>query len=82
MTIRQGLAWLFTVLALASLAAGPTFLVWALVSPSHGPFWSAGPEAGGKFFVRTLAIVILLPLTLVAVLAFGTAARLMRRRGN
>jgi hypothetical protein len=58
MTVWQALAWLFTVLALVSLAAGSTFLVWALVSPTHGPFWSAGPEAGGKLFVRALAIVI------------------------
>ncbi len=80
MTVQQALARLFTVLALASLAAGSTFIVWALVAPAHGPFWSAGPEAGGKLFVRTLAVVILLPLTLVAVLAFGTAARLLWRR--
>jgi hypothetical protein len=79
MTVRQALAWLFTVLALASLAAGSTFIVWAEVSPTHGPFWSATPEEGA-FLVREFAIPILLPLTLVPVLAFGTAARLLWQR--
>jgi hypothetical protein len=81
-TVRHALARLFALLALAALAAGSTFIVWALVSPTHGPFWSAGPEAGGVLFVRTMAVVILLPLTLVAILGFGIAARLMWRRDS
>ena len=79
MTLRRAGARVFAGLALASLVVGSTFMAWALISPARGPFWSATPGEG-YFWVRTLALVLLLPMTLIAVLAFSTVARLLSPR--
>lgn len=64
-TLRRTWAWLFTLLALASLAAGSALLSSA---------WLGFGTTGGQVAVRRLAIVVLWPPTVLAVWALGTTA--------
>jgi hypothetical protein len=75
---RRALAWLFTLLTLASLACGLSMvgLIWA--SPGEtGPWgmWHTGGEGGYEGPFRTVSTILVGFPTMLAVLGFGAAAR-------
>jgi hypothetical protein len=73
--LRRTLAWLFTLLTLASVAAGLSIVGFIWASPGEtGPWgmWDTGGEPGYEGPFRELAtIVVTLPMILV-VLGFGS----------
>jgi len=79
--LRRTLAWLFTLLALMTMAAGVAFvgLIWA--SPGEtGPWgiWDTGGEPGYEAPFRKLATIVVSLPTILATLGFGAVARYLR----
>ena len=79
--LRWTLAWLFALLALATMATGLAVvgLIWAS-SGETGPWgiWDTGGEPGYEGLFRKAATIAVALPTILATLGFGAVARYLR----